>query len=285
MKQYARFLPGLLAGGAMALTVSVLGAPGSARIDAVRAGNARYSTDGVTWMDARAGVVLGPGATVRTDTLGVVDLDLGKNGPFVRVTPDSDLGLKTLDLSSGAGETVVTTELRLNRGKIQGVVRKMSAASRYDVITLVGTVGIRGTKYQVSARGEASLEEGDGVVKYLAPGATAPTEYVVRGGYTFEPTLNNNRGGLVETLPSVTEEIQVATGDSGARAPGEAVVVEAGYSPVPSWAALPKPFAAPGEGDPFAQPFVMPPVVNPTTPFAPPTWDGDGDGDYDEGGE
>jgi hypothetical protein len=285
MKQYARFLPGLLAGGAMVLTVSVLGAPGSARIDAVRAGSARYSTDGVNWLDAKAGAVLGPGATIRTDTLGVVDLDLGKNGPFVRVTPDSDLALKTLDLSSGAGETVVTTELGLNRGKVQGVVRKLSAASRYQVITLVGTVAIRGTRYQVSARGEASIEDGDGVVRYMGPGATAPTEYVVRSGYTFEPTLNNNRGGLVETLPSVTEEIRVATGGSAGGAPGEVVVVDTGYAPVPSWAALPKPFAAPGEGDAFSQPFVMPPVANPTTPFAPPLNGGDGDGGDGDGGE
>ena len=266
----------------MALTVSVLGAPGSARIDAVRAGTARYSTDGVSWLDAKAGVVLGPGATIRTDTLGVVDLDLGKNGPSVRVTPDTDLALKTLNLESGAGETVVTTELGLNRGKIQGVVRKMSAASKYEVITLVGTVAIRGTKYQVSARGEVSVEDGDAVVRYTAPGVTAPTEYVLRGGYTFEPTLNNNRGGMIETLPSVTEEITVATSEFGARAPGEVMVTEAGYSPVPSWASLPKPFAAPGEGDAFSQPFVAPPVANPTTPVEPPS-NGGGDGDGDGG--
>ena len=284
MKQYARFLSGLLAGGAMALTVSVMGATGSARVDAVRAGNVRYTTDGVNWMEAKAGAVLNPGATIKTDTLGVADLYLGKNGPYVRVTPDSELTLKTLNQESGAGETIVTTELGLNRGKIQGVVRKMSAASKYEVITLVGSVLIRGTKYQVSARGEASVEDGDGVVRYRAAGATAPTEYAVRPGYTFEPTLNSNRGGLIETLPSVTEEITVATNAFGA-AGGEGVTVtEAGYSPVPSWASLPKPFAAPGEGDPFSQPFVMPPVVNPTTPFSPYNG-GDGDGDGDGGGD
>ncbi len=268
MKQYVRFLPGLLVGGAMALTASVLGATGSARVDAVRAGSVKYTTDGASWMDLNSGAVLSPGATIRTDTLGVADLDLGKNGPFVRVTPDSELSLKTLNLESGAGETVATTQLGLNRGKVQGVVRKMSAASKYEVITPVGTVSVRGTKYQVSARGEASFEDGDGVVRYNAPGSTAPTEFVVRSGYTFEPTLNGNRGGLIETLPSVTEEITVATREFGGAAPGGTVVVtETGYAPVPSWAALPQPFAKPGEGDPFAPPFVMPPVANPTTPF------------------
>jgi hypothetical protein len=281
MKQYVRFLPGLLAGGAMALTVSVLGATGTARLDAVRAGYVRYTTDGVNWMDAKAGAVLSPGATVKTDTLGVADLYLAKNGPYVRVTPDSELTLKTLNQESGAGETIVTTQLGLNRGKLQGVVRKMSAASKYEVITLVGSVLIRGTKYQVSARGEVSVEDGEGVVRYNAPGATAPTEYVVRAGYTFEPTLNSNRGGLIETLPSVTEEINVAANAFGGAGAEGVAVTGAGYSPVPSWASLPKPFAAPGEGDPFSQPFVTPPVVNPTTPFAPATDGGDGDGDAD----
>jgi len=281
MKQYVRFLPGLLAGGAMALTVSVLGATGTARLDAVRAGYVRYTTDGVNWMDAKAGAVLSPGATVKTDTLGVADFYLAKNGPYVRVTPDSELTLKTLNQESGAGETIVTTQLGLNRGKLQGVVRKMSAASKYEVITLVGSVLIRGTKYQVSARGEVSVEDGEGVVRYNAPGATAPTEYVVRAGYTFEPTLNSNRGGLIETLPSVTEEINVAANAFGGAGAEGVAVTEAGYSPVPSWTSLPKPFAAPGEGDPFSQPFVMPPVVNPTTPFAPAAGGGDGDSDAD----
>jgi len=283
MKQHVRFLSGLLVGGAMALTVTVLGATGSARVDAVRAGAVRYATDGATWVDAKAGAVINPGATIKTDTLGVADLYLAKNGPYLRVTPDSEVALKTLSQESGAGETIVTTQLGLNRGKIQGVVRKMSAASKYEVITLAGSVLIRGTKYQVSARGEVSVEDGESVVRYVAPGAAAPTEFVVRPGYTFEPTLNSNRGGLIETLPSVTEEINVAAGAFGAPTEHEGkVVVTAGYAPVPSWGSLPKPFAAPGEGDPFSQPFVMPPVANPTTPYAPTIPGGDGDGD---GGE
>jgi len=281
MKQYLRFLPGLLAGGAVALAISASAATGNARVDAVRAGNVKYSTDGVSWMDAKAGAVLNPGTTIKTDSLGVADLYLGKNGPNVRVTPDSEMTLKTLDIESGAGETIITTELGLKMGKIQGWVRKLSAASRYEVITPVGTVGIRGGKYQVSARGEVSIEDGEGFVRYTAPGATAPTEQQIRAGYSFEPSLNNNRGGLIETLPSVTEEITVAVSEfSGAAPEGGEVAPGTGYAPVPSWAALPRPFAVPGEGNGFSQPFVLPPVSNPTTPFGlSPGGDGDGDGD------
>ena len=95
MKQHLRFLPALLAGGAMALSVTAMAAAGSARVDAVRAGSARYTTDGANWMDAKAGAVLAPGTTIKTDSLGVLDLYLGKNGPYVRVTPSSEVVLKT----------------------------------------------------------------------------------------------------------------------------------------------------------------------------------------------
>ncbi len=269
MNNLKRLFPGVVALGALALANLAVADVGSARVDAVRAGAAHYSTDGVTWNEVKKGVVLGPGATIKTDTLGVVDLYLGRNGPFLRVTPDTTLVLTTLNVDKGAGETIVTTELGLRAGKIQGVVRKMSAASRYEVVTPVGVVGIRGTKYQVSARGEFSVLDGSGYVRYNAPGATAPTEFQVRTGYTFEPTLNNNKGGLIESLPSINEEITLAAGQLGA-APGVemAGVSATGYAPWPTWAIEERPFTAPGQGTLF-KPFVLPPVFNPTTPVTP----------------
>lgn len=268
MNKQLRFYPGVVVLSALALGFSALAGTGSARVDAVRAGAAHYSTDGVTWNEVKKGVVLGPGATIKTDTLGVVDLYLGKNGPFVRVTPDTTLALTTLNVESGAGETIITTELGLRAGKIQGVVRKMSAASRYEVVTPVGVVGIRGTKYQVSARGEFSVLEGSGYVKYNAPGATAPTEFQVRAGYTFEPTLNNNKGGLIESLPSINEEITLAAGQMGAAPAAAEVAGVTGYAPEPSWTIEDRPFQPPTQGSLF-KPFVLPPVFNPTTPVTP----------------
>lgn len=283
MKQYLRFLPALLASGAMAFSATAWAATGSARVDSVRAGGATYSTDGVTWTEVKTGAALSPGTMIKTDSMGVVDLYLGKNGPYLRVTPDTELTLKTLDIQGGAGENIVTTELGLKRGKLQGVVRKMSAASRYEIMTLAGTVGVRGTEYQVSARGECSFENGPGYVNYVAPGSSAPTDFVVRDGYTFEPTLNNNQGGVIETLPSVSEEIAMATRQFGGAV--SVAAADAGdanvYSPVPSWAVFARPFVTATESDGMSQPWVLPPVSNPTTPFAPlplpPIEDGEGD--------
>jgi hypothetical protein len=278
MSKHIRFFPGVLTVSALAFSFSVWAGAGSARVDAVRAGAAQYSTDGVTWNEVKKGVVLNPGATIKTDTLGVVDLYLGKNGPFVRVTPDTTLALTTLNVESGAGESIITTELGLRAGKIQGVVRKMSAASKYEVVTPVGVVGIRGAKYQVSARGEFSVLEGNGYVKYNAPGAPAPTDFQLRAGYTFEPTLNNNKGGLIESLPSINEEITLAAGQYGGVA-GVEVAGKAGYAPEPTWVIENRPFEPPGQGSLF-QPFVLPPVFNPTTPITPGAFE-----DNDEGGE
>lgn len=280
MNNLKRLFPGVMAFSAIALANLAVADVGSARVDAVRAGAAHYSTDGVTWNEVKKGVVLGPGATIKTDTLGVVDLYLGRNGPFLRVTPDTTVVLSTLNVEKGAGETIVTTELGLRAGKIQGVVRKMSAASRYEVVTPVGVVGIRGTKYQVSARGEFSVLEGSGYVRYNAPGATAPTEFQVRTGYTFEPTLNNNKGGLIESLPSINEEITLAAGQLGAAPAGVemAGVSATGYAPEPTWNIEERPFTAPGQGSAF-KPFILPPVFNPTTPVTPaPNGEGNGGG-------
>ncbi len=240
---------------------------GSARVDAIKGGAAQYSSDGVTWTEVKKGAVLSAGATVKTDSMGMVDLYLAKNGPYVRLNPDTTLTLSTLNVDSGAGETVVTTALDLKAGKIQGVVNKLSAASKYTVATPVGVVHITGTKYQVSARGEFSVKEGQGSMAYNAPGAAAPTAFQVRPGYTFEPTLNNNKGGLIETLPSVTEEISVAANEMGGAAPS-AGEVAAGWRPEPTWATINRPFVPPGQGNSF-HPFELPPVFNPTTVYQP----------------
>jgi hypothetical protein len=272
MKHNLRFLTTFVCGLSMAaLAVTANAGTGQAKVSGVRAGTASFSENGGAWSELKAGTVLKPGATIKTDSLGVVDLNLGKNGPTVRVNPDTTLALVTLNIEEGAGERIVTTELGLRSGKIQGVVRGLSAASRYEIMTTSGTFGVKGTKYQVSARGEFSVEDGEGYAKYTAPGASAPGQMTVPKGYTFEPTLNNNRGGLIETLPSVKDEIASASGGAGAPAQGEPTTA---FSPTPNYSADPRPFAPAGQDNSFL--FVNPPVANPLSPVTP-------DEPYDEG--
>ena len=80
-----------LTAAACVLLVSVHAAQGSARVQAIRAERAEYTMDGVAWNPLQAGTVLQAGSTVRTDSMGVVDLNLGKNGDWVRLTPSTTL--------------------------------------------------------------------------------------------------------------------------------------------------------------------------------------------------
>lgn len=239
---------------------------GSAKVQAIRAGGAQYSVDGVTYAPLQAGTVLQPGSTIRTDSMGIVDLYLGKNGPLVRLTPATTLALTALDLDAGAGETVIKTELGLSTGTVQGIVRKMSASSRYVVKTPVGTCGIRGTRYQLSATGRTIIEEGVSDFSFTPPGATSPTRFEVQAGYMFDPTLNSGRGGVVPTPANIRELLQ----DEFRQMRGGVTSEERAqiWVPSPSWMMPDRPFDDPSQQlGQVGKPWVLPPLMNqPTTP-------------------
>lgn len=237
---------------------------GSAKVQAIRSGSAQYTVDGVSWSPLQAGTVLKPGTTLKTDMMGVVDLYLGKNGPWVRLTPDTTLALSNLMVDEGAGETVVNTQLGLNTGRIQGVVRKLSQSSRYEVKTPTGTCGIRGTRYEISASNRVIVDEGVVDVLYTAPGQATPTRFEVRAGFMFEPMLNNGAGGVIPIPQDIRSQLNSDLNSlRGGGGPEERVEV---WLPNPGWNIPNRPFDSPGSEDP---PFVLPPVYNPTTPSTP----------------
>jgi len=240
---------------------------GSAKVQAIRAGTAQYSVDGVIFSPLQLGAVLGPGATVKTDSMGIVDLYLGKNGPLVRLTPATTLALTTLTVEAGAGETVVNTELGLSTGRIMGVVRKMSASSRYDVKTPVGACGIRGTLYEVSATGRVIVEEGVADVTFSPPGAASPTRFEVQAGYMFDPTLNNGRGGVVATPVNIRELQRDEYRQMRGGVPSEERAQI--WSPMPSWLMPDRPFDEANSQRDKDTPWAIPPVANPTTQVLP----------------
>ncbi|MBU6402053.1 MAG: FecR domain-containing protein [Verrucomicrobia bacterium] len=142
---------------------------GSATVRAIR-GTADYSTGGGTWQKLSVGKVLGMGATIRTAADSEVDLFLKDNGPVVRVTPETTLGLDTLLFEETGDETVITTKLDLKNGRILGNVKKLAAASKYEVQIPSGVVGIRGTDYDISADGVVRVISGLAVVFYTENG-------------------------------------------------------------------------------------------------------------------
>lgn len=151
------------------------------------------------------------GSLIKTKANSFVDLYLGDNGPFVRVTPDSDLILDKL-LFRKSKEVVIETSLNLRRGRILGQVKKTSPASIYEVVTPTMVAGIRGTTYDITASGLTKVFDGQVVVAYEKDGQV-PT-YLVNANFKFDPNtqqvvpLDPNVDPSVEFNPTTPAEQQ-----------------------------------------------------------------------------
>jgi len=149
---------------------------------------AEYSSDGTTWKKLEIGMVLKQGSAVKTDKAAVVDLFLKQNGPVVRVTPDTTLKLDKLTFDQADAETVINTELNLSNGRILGNVKKLAAASKYDVKTAKATCGIRGTQFDIASNGKVTVVEGSVTLTFTPTGGAAPVTVTVTAGQTLDPT-------------------------------------------------------------------------------------------------
>jgi len=153
-------------------------------------GTAQISNDkGATWKKASVGARLDANSVIKTDAASTADLFLGENGPVVRVTEDTRMGIDRLDLEKTGIETVIETQLDLKNGRILGNVKKMAAASKYEVKTPVGVAGIRGTEYSIDARGKVTVVQGTVVVVYVVDGVVLPP-VTVGAGQTATPPPN-----------------------------------------------------------------------------------------------
>jgi hypothetical protein len=173
---------------------------GAATVRAVR-GTADYSSGGGTWQKLAVGKVLGMGAAFRPGADSEVDLFLKDNGPVVRVTPETTLGLDTLLFEDTGEETVITTKLDLKNGRILGNVKKLAASSKYEVQIPTGVVGIRGTDYDISANGVVRVVQGAAMVFYIENGVT--TTATVQEGQTFSPQTKQ----VTQTPPEITADL------------------------------------------------------------------------------
>jgi hypothetical protein len=199
-------------------------------------GNARYTTGNNVWLPLKTGAKLKPGTVVQTAPGSYVDLVLGE-GDFpapsvtstkagssgggagaggggdqyqpnaeqnvIRIQEDSALGIDKLTTTETGTDVVAETQLDLQRGKIFGNVKKMSAASKYEVKIPNGVAGIRGTIYTVSAAGVVQVLVGSVVLAYVGPDGQVHTQVVV-GGQQFDP-----RTGLVTPIPNFDQQAMV----------------------------------------------------------------------------
>jgi hypothetical protein len=220
MKQTRSLINGLV-GSAVALAIvsSVMAQTGGEGHATVirKKGAARYTTGSGQWQPLEVGAVLKPGAVVQTSTEkgSFVDLALGaaqatvpapvKYQPYiptsyavsasfyqpsaeqnvVRVWENSALGIDKLTEVQTGADTVTDTQLDLKAGRIAGSVKKMSAASKYEIKLPNGVAGIRGTVYEVTAEGNMKILVGSGVMAWVDPKTGNVTTQVVVGGQNY----------------------------------------------------------------------------------------------------
>jgi hypothetical protein len=181
-------------------------APNKAIIRAIREGSAEFSKDkGKTWSKASVGTVLAANYEIRTDANATADLFLGDNGPVVRVTKGTTLGIDRLDVQATGIENVIDTQLDLKNGRILGNVKKMAAASKYEVKTPVGVAGIRGTEYSISSSGEVNVVSGSVIVVYIVNGQpTVPVTLQGGQGIATQPTSATTPAQVVSIQQTTT---------------------------------------------------------------------------------
>ena len=114
---------------------------------------------------------------------------------MVRMWENTLLGIDKLTETQTGADVVTETQLDLKAGHIFGTVKKMSAASKYEVKIPNGVAGIRGTVYDISAEGVIKVLSGSVVLAYVGPDGSSLTQ-VIMGLQQFDA-----RTGVLSALP------------------------------------------------------------------------------------
>jgi hypothetical protein len=239
MKQNRNLINSLV-GCAIALalvsTAAAQGAmDGAAKVIRVK-GPARYTTGNNVWQPVRAGDVLRAGTVVQTSTEegSYVDLVLGDANAgvpqavtyrpaipnsmaesmmsfrpsseqnVVRIWGNSALGIDKLTGTQTGADMVSETQLDLKQGRITGNVKKMSAASKYEVKLPNGVAGVRGTLFDVQAIGIIKVYIGSMVVAWVDPKTQNVTTQTVMGGQAYDAPSNQ----ITPLSPASMEELE-----------------------------------------------------------------------------
>jgi hypothetical protein len=175
-------------------------------------GAARYSTGNNVWLPLKEGAELKAGSVIQTASESWVDLALGGGGTYsepqtvikhftygggttdsqqnvVRLRENTVLAIDRLSFEQTGADTITDIGLDLRAGRVFGNVKKLSAASKYEVKLPNGVAGIRGTIFDLNASGFLSVFLGGVVISYF-DGAGQLVTKVIAGGQE----LNLNTG-------------------------------------------------------------------------------------------
>jgi hypothetical protein len=212
----------LLAVGVVATASAQQMEQGSAKVVRIK-GSARYATGDNVWKTLKVGDVLKPGSIVQTADKSRVDIVLGNPDAkpneavfgemvsyqpeaeqnFIRVWENSVLAIDKLLVANTGTDVVSETQLDLKTGKVFGTVKKVSAASKYEVKIPNGVAGVRGTIYTISSDGVVSVLVGSVVIAYVDGSGNVVTQVVV-GGQQFD-----TRTGQIAPIPNFDQKTMV----------------------------------------------------------------------------
>jgi hypothetical protein len=188
---------------------------GKAKVIRIK-GYARFTAGNNVWQPLKVGEVLRPGTVIQTgiDKGSFVDLVLGDGEAtvasgsvpstsatpvannnnnnskayqpsaeqnVVRVWENSLLGIDKLTSMETGADVVTETQLNLQAGRIFGSVKKMSAASKYEVKIPNGVAGIRGTVFEITAEGVIKVASGVVVLAFVGADGNVTTQEVAAG--------------------------------------------------------------------------------------------------------
>jgi hypothetical protein len=109
----------------------------------------------------------------------------------IRLWGDGALGIDKLTVLQTGADRVTDTQLDLKRGRITGNVKKLSAASKYEIKLPNGVAGVRGTVFDIQAVGIVKVYIGSMVVAWVDPQTQNVTTQTVMGGQAYDATLNH----------------------------------------------------------------------------------------------
>jgi len=210
---------------------------GAAKVIRVK-GPGRYTTGNNVWQPIRVGEVLHPGTVIQTSTEegSYVDLVLGDGNAavpqavtykpsvpdsvsasslsfrpsseqnVVRIWANTAMGIDKLTAMQTGADTVTETQLDLKQGRITGNVKKMSAASKYEVKLPNGVAGVRGTLFDIQAVGIVKVYIGSMVVAWVDPKTQNVTTQTVMGGQSYDAP-NNQVSPLSPATMSELEQL------------------------------------------------------------------------------
>jgi hypothetical protein len=113
-------------------------------------GKVEYLQNGA-WLAVHPNMKFAAGVTLRTGVDGTADISVNGTASAVRLTNNTTIQIPTMSYVGTPREGDTTTMINLMNGAILGNVKKITANSRYEIMTPHGVAGIRGTDFRVEA--------------------------------------------------------------------------------------------------------------------------------------